>query len=159
MIIRTCSNNLPQVHLRFLCLIWGAHIIWHYWRAAYSNHCTQFFQCIRFFHCSQLYYLAVVAYNHIYSWWWQLFFLLKSHPETFSWLSLYLETPVSSECLRSFFFLKHEELSPLAVMGRINREGHFSLTDNHHYGKGPNTYDKLFAVWETSAKNFSENWF
>jgi len=87
------------------------------------------------------------------------FFLLKSHPETFSWLSLYLETLVSSECLKKFFFLKHEEFSPLAVMGRINREGHFSLTDNHHYGKGPNTYDKLFAVCYTRQRDVGKEFF
>ena len=58
-----------------------------------------------------------------------------------------------------FFFLKHEELSPLAVMGRINRAGHFSLTDNHHYGKGPNTYDKLFAVCYTRQRDVGKEFF
>ena len=58
-----------------------------------------------------------------------------------------------------FFSLKHEELSPLAVMGRINRAGHFSLTNNHHYGKGPNTYDKLFAVCYTWQRDVGKEFF
>ena len=44
-------------------------------------------------------------------------------------------------------------------MGRINREGHFSLTNNHHYGKGPNTYDKLFAVCYTRQRDVGKEFF